>query len=299
MMAGISASDRARGHRRVGKGVVHEGLGPGQDGRGRRTGAAPPGCRSTWLTRPTCQILQEDAPALGMHRVGHHPPACDLRGRVDAGCVLIALRLRRDLGRLGDDQPGTGALGVIFGGEGPGTRPAAARLRVKGAMTIRWPVSAGRGHRVGKAGSGSSVFFLNLVHPASGNGTACFRTLSGYWNGAPCPASGWTIRSAFRMGLRLMPRGGRGDHHSGLAVRGGLGAGRCAEAASGSSGVTEAVRAAICPNLQCGRSGRVLIRAQVAAGRMAVLHDLILALQGVLMICISNRVKAMMMIDII
>jgi hypothetical protein len=52
------------------------------------------------------------------------------------------------------------------------------------------------------------------------------------------------------------------------------------------------------PHLQCGRSGRVLIRAQVAAGRMAVLHDLILALQGVLMICVSNRVKAMMMIDI-
>ena len=42
-----------------------------------------------------------------------------------------------------------------------------------------------------------------------------------------------------------------------------------------------------------------MIRAQVAAGRMAVLHDLILALQGVLMIYISNRVKAMMMIDII
>jgi hypothetical protein len=52
------------------------------------------------------------------------------------------------------------------------------------------------------------------------------------------------------------------------------------------------------PHPQCGRIGRVMIRAQVAAGRMAVLHDLILALQGVLMIFISNRVKAMM-IDII
>ncbi len=52
------------------------------------------------------------------------------------------------------------------------------------------------------------------------------------------------------------------------------------------------------PHPQCGHTKRVLIRAQVAAGRMAVLHDLILALQGVLMIFISNRVKAMMMIDI-
>jgi len=37
--------------------------------------------------------LDEDAPALGMNRVGHLAPACYLLGRVDAGRVLIALGL--------------------------------------------------------------------------------------------------------------------------------------------------------------------------------------------------------------
>lgn len=44
--------------------------------------------------------LQEDVAALGMHRIGHLAPAVDLRLRVYAGRVLVALTLLRNLLRV-------------------------------------------------------------------------------------------------------------------------------------------------------------------------------------------------------
>ena len=59
--------------------------------------------------------LQHDAPAGGMHRVGDLLPAGDLGLGVDAGLVPeggVALHRHR---RLGDQQAGAGALGVVGG----------------------------------------------------------------------------------------------------------------------------------------------------------------------------------------
>eukprot|EP01022_Parablepharisma_sp_SALTPOND_P021765 TRINITY_DN435_c1_g1_i1.p1 TRINITY_DN435_c1_g1~~TRINITY_DN435_c1_g1_i1.p1 ORF type:complete len:1304 (+),score=494.29 TRINITY_DN435_c1_g1_i1:15351-19262(+) len=61
--------------------------------------------------------LQEDVAALGMHGVGHLLPGGDLGLVVDAGGEGIALALRRDLGGLGDDEAGAGALGVVLGSQ--------------------------------------------------------------------------------------------------------------------------------------------------------------------------------------
>ena len=58
--------------------------------------------------------LDEDASAALMHAVGHLAPAGDLFLRIDAGRVLIALALLRDLAGLGDQQARGGALAVIF-----------------------------------------------------------------------------------------------------------------------------------------------------------------------------------------
>ncbi|MNI72555.1 hypothetical protein D3C73_1285050 [compost metagenome] len=60
--------------------------------------------------------LHEDTTAPGMHRIGHLAPARNLRRRVEAGGVLVALRLGRDLSRLGDQQTCSGPLAVIGGG---------------------------------------------------------------------------------------------------------------------------------------------------------------------------------------
>ena len=59
--------------------------------------------------------LKHDSPTGGMHRVGHLLPAGDLCLRMDAGLVPeggVAFHRHR---RLGDEQAGAGALGVVGG----------------------------------------------------------------------------------------------------------------------------------------------------------------------------------------
>src|SRR5271168_902226 len=57
--------------------------------------------------------LHEDAPAALVHAVGDLFPARDLLLGIDAGRVLIALALLRNLSGLGDQEAGGGALTVI------------------------------------------------------------------------------------------------------------------------------------------------------------------------------------------
>ena len=59
--------------------------------------------------------LQENAAALGVHGGGDLLPAGDLLVGIDAWGVRVAMAAGRDCGRLGDDQAGAGALGVVFG----------------------------------------------------------------------------------------------------------------------------------------------------------------------------------------
>ncbi len=58
--------------------------------------------------------LGKNAPARFVHGVGDELPAFHLLVRPQAGRVRITDAHRRDGGRLGDDQPGGGALHVIF-----------------------------------------------------------------------------------------------------------------------------------------------------------------------------------------
>ena len=114
MIPGISPScERAR-HRCVDEALAsHEGLGVRPDG-GRAHG------RLTILlearVRDTAGMpeLNDDFSALGVHGVGDRFPSSDLVVRIAARRVGVALRLRRDLRGLGDDQASRGALGVIF-----------------------------------------------------------------------------------------------------------------------------------------------------------------------------------------
>ena len=108
----------ARG-RGLDKSAVHECLGFCRDRRGSHGGRAAR--LHVDMRHPThMPQLQEDAPALGMDRIGDLAPSGDLFGRIDAGRVLIALCLRRYLRRLGDDQSRGRALRVIFGRMGSG-----------------------------------------------------------------------------------------------------------------------------------------------------------------------------------
>ncbi|MNX91767.1 hypothetical protein D3C86_1238730 [compost metagenome] len=93
--------------------VVDEGLGLGADRR-RRDGR--PAVRLKIDVRDAADVpeLQEDATALGVDSLGHLAPAFDLGGVINAGRVLVSLALLRDLGRLGDDQTGRGALAIVF-----------------------------------------------------------------------------------------------------------------------------------------------------------------------------------------
>jgi hypothetical protein len=61
--------------------------------------------------------LREDLSARAMHRVGHGLPARHLLGGMDARRADVADALWAHLHRLGDDQPGGGALGVVGRGE--------------------------------------------------------------------------------------------------------------------------------------------------------------------------------------
>ncbi len=114
-MPGISCGlERARRHERleafVGVGLLFLGA---HGARRHRQGAArlQVGVRDT----PDVPELQEDASALGVHGGGRQLPAFDLRGRPDAGRADVALALRADVGRFGDDEAGRGALGVVGG----------------------------------------------------------------------------------------------------------------------------------------------------------------------------------------
>ena len=77
-------------------------------------------------------------PPLRVDRVGDALPAGDLLLAVDARGAGVAFALRRDLRGLGDDQPGGGALRVVVGVQRPGHVVISARLRVSGAMTMRF-----------------------------------------------------------------------------------------------------------------------------------------------------------------
>src|SRR5450432_551558 len=63
---------------------------------------------------PDMPELDEDASAALVHAVRHLAPARDLFFGVDAGGVLIALALLRNLARFGDQEPCGGALAVIL-----------------------------------------------------------------------------------------------------------------------------------------------------------------------------------------
>ena len=97
----------------IGEGVVDERLALGADRRGRDRRAV---IRLQRGVRDAADMpdLDEDAAAALVHAVGHLAPARDLFLRIDAGRVLIALALLRNLARLGHQQSGGGALSVIF-----------------------------------------------------------------------------------------------------------------------------------------------------------------------------------------
>ena len=58
--------------------------------------------------------LDHDLAALGVHRVRHLFPGSNLPFGVDAGGLDVAFAFGANLGRFGDDDPGTGALCVVF-----------------------------------------------------------------------------------------------------------------------------------------------------------------------------------------
>ena len=96
----------------VGEGAVDEGLALGAD-RARRDRLAAARLQRGVRDAADMPELDEDASAALMHAVGDLAPALDLLLRIDAGRVLVALALLRDLARLGDQKAGGGALAVI------------------------------------------------------------------------------------------------------------------------------------------------------------------------------------------
>src|SRR3546814_1165655 len=59
--------------------------------------------------------LHEDASALGVHRVGHLPPGCNLRVVVDARLIDEGRCTRRHHGAFGNQQAAGGTLAVVLG----------------------------------------------------------------------------------------------------------------------------------------------------------------------------------------
>ena len=74
--------------------------------------------------------LANDQAAFAVHGRSDSAPAGNLRSGPDARCVRIATGLRRNDGAFGDDQAGTGALGVI-----QGRQSARYKARVIGTAT--------------------------------------------------------------------------------------------------------------------------------------------------------------------
>ncbi len=99
-------------HRHWHEAFRHERLGVRLDRRGgqrRRAGRL----QAVMGDSADMADLQPDPPGLGVHGVGDPAPPRDLLGRVNAGRVDVALAVRPDLGRFGDDQAGAGALGIV------------------------------------------------------------------------------------------------------------------------------------------------------------------------------------------
>ncbi|MNH11701.1 hypothetical protein D3C79_712230 [compost metagenome] len=113
--AGELLQRQCPGHRHLDEVIVDEGLGLGPKGRGGHR-RHPIGLQRDVGDAADVPQLHEDPASPGMHRIGHLAPPRNLRRRVEAGSVLVALRLGRDLGRLGDQQTRRGPLAVIGGG---------------------------------------------------------------------------------------------------------------------------------------------------------------------------------------
>ena len=95
---------------------VGEGLALRRDGRGGdRKGAVVQARMGDAAGVPE---LEHHQAVPRVNGPGDPPPCLDLGGRPDAGRQRVAARLRRDVGRLRDDQPCRGALSVVFGREG-------------------------------------------------------------------------------------------------------------------------------------------------------------------------------------
>jgi hypothetical protein len=104
--------------------------------------------------------LQEDAAAGGMHGVGDQLPAGDLGRAVDPRLAPEGGVALDRHGRLGDQQAGAGALGVVLGHQGIGDMllaGAAARQRrhenaVRGVQGPQFEFAEKSGHGVGPGG---------------------------------------------------------------------------------------------------------------------------------------------------
>ena len=81
--------------------------------------------------------LQHDAPAGNMNCLGNAFPILDLLFAVYSRCGDVALAFGCDLCCFGNDESRAGALRIIKRMELGGYIAGAARLRVRGAITIR------------------------------------------------------------------------------------------------------------------------------------------------------------------
>ena len=101
---------------------------------------------------PDMPELKEDAAAALMDAVRHLAPACNLLLGIDAGRVLIALALLRNLRCLAHQQARGGALAVIFDrqwiGHQAGERPVAGQRRHHQAIGKREGPKLGRARTV-------------------------------------------------------------------------------------------------------------------------------------------------------
>ena len=103
------------------------GLGAGLNGRGPHR--SPPARLEAGVGDPACvPQLHKDGPTIGMHRFRHLAPGDDLRLGVAPRRIGIALRLCRNLGRLGNDQPGRSPLAIIFSGKRAWHQPRASAV---------------------------------------------------------------------------------------------------------------------------------------------------------------------------
>jgi hypothetical protein len=63
---------------------------------------------------PDVPKLQKDAPPGCVYRLDDIVPAFDLLVRPNPGSAWVADALRRNRGRLAQDKPGTGPLGIVY-----------------------------------------------------------------------------------------------------------------------------------------------------------------------------------------